>query len=61
MENYVPMIDLSNQGHFEGDIKLPEGTPSYSAVYYYYIWPTKKIPYIISPVYSMIVDLFPNY
>lgn len=60
----VPKIDLGQQEYFEGDIILPETKLiadviiKPSAVYENKIWPTKKIPYYISPFFSMIVDLY---
>jgi len=51
---------LSEQPYFEGDIKLSENIPDGvkpSAVLDNKIWPTKKIPYVISSVFSMIVEL----
>ena len=54
--------DVSNQELFEGDIILPGKTPIGgivpSAIYENRIWPTKKIPYVISSGYSMTVHLF---
>jgi len=56
--------DLSKQNPelnlFEGDIKIrPIDGIKPSAVYENRIWPTKKIPYVITPnVFSMIVHLF---
>jgi len=53
---------LDNPDLFEGDIKLPETTPidgvKPAALFDSKIWSTKKIPYEISPNYSMIGDLF---
>jgi len=54
---------LDNPNLFEGDIALQTGSPvpgaTPSAVFDSKIWPTKKIPYVITPnVFSMIVYLF---
>jgi len=54
---------LDNPNLFEGDIALQTGSPvpgaTPSAVFDSQIWPTKKIPYVITAnVFSMIVYLF---
>ena len=56
-----PKINLSQQEYFEGDIMLPKrpiGGIQRSALYEYEIWPTTKIPYVISKEFSMIIQLF---